>query len=215
MGIGDRFKTANQAARDKRDEIATENEEKKRPSFRDKMAETQQKQAAKAEERSEKVAASQRKGAERIASAAGVSTEGALFVGTSHDDGRNAVVTLFPDRIERVKAKKFTSMSKAHQDVEVTPVKAVSSVQAKKDGMLWTKVTVYASGNNIDFKFAHDEAARFKDAVMALVLGSTQPTQPAAPTVDVADQLTKLAALRDQGVLTDEEFSAQKAKLLG
>jgi len=29
-----------------------------------------------------------------------------------------------------------------------------------------------------------------------------------------ADELTKLAALRDQGVLTDEEFSAQKAKLL-
>ena len=29
-----------------------------------------------------------------------------------------------------------------------------------------------------------------------------------------ADELTKLAALRDQGVLTEEEFSAQKAKLL-
>ena len=29
-----------------------------------------------------------------------------------------------------------------------------------------------------------------------------------------ADELAKLAALRDQGVLTDEEFAAQKAKLL-
>jgi hypothetical protein len=29
-----------------------------------------------------------------------------------------------------------------------------------------------------------------------------------------ADELAKLAALRDQGVLTDEEFTAQKAKLL-
>jgi hypothetical protein len=29
-----------------------------------------------------------------------------------------------------------------------------------------------------------------------------------------ADELAKLAALRDQGVLTEEEFSAQKAKLL-
>jgi hypothetical protein len=36
----------------------------------------------------------------------------------------------------------------------------------------------------------------------------------AAP-VDVADQLRKLAELRDQGVLTDEEFSLQKQKLLG
>jgi hypothetical protein len=29
-----------------------------------------------------------------------------------------------------------------------------------------------------------------------------------------ADELAKLAALRDQGVLTEEEFTAQKAKLL-
>ncbi len=29
-----------------------------------------------------------------------------------------------------------------------------------------------------------------------------------------ADEISKLAALRDQGLLTDEEFTAQKAKLL-
>ena len=41
-----------------------------------------------------------------------------------------------------------------------------------------------------------------------------QQTTPAqAP--DVADQLRKLADLRDQGILTDDEFAAQKAKLLG
>ena len=31
---------------------------------------------------------------------------------------------------------------------------------------------------------------------------------------DVADELAKLAALRDKGILTDSEFAAQKAKLL-
>jgi len=31
---------------------------------------------------------------------------------------------------------------------------------------------------------------------------------------DVADELTKLATLRDRGILTDAEFAAQKAKLL-
>jgi hypothetical protein len=36
---------------------------------------------------------------------------------------------------------------------------------------------------------------------------------PAAP-IDVAESLTKLVALRDAGVLTDEEFAAQKNKLL-
>ena len=36
-----------------------------------------------------------------------------------------------------------------------------------------------------------------------------------AGSESTADQLTKLAALHDSGKLTDEEFAAQKAKLLG
>ena len=38
--------------------------------------------------------------------------------------------------------------------------------------------------------------------------------QAAGGTTSTADELTKLAALRDQGVLTPEQFEAQKAKLL-
>jgi Short C-terminal domain len=36
-----------------------------------------------------------------------------------------------------------------------------------------------------------------------------------AAAADPADQLTKLAALRDRGILSDEEFAAEKAKILG
>ena len=38
---------------------------------------------------------------------------------------------------------------------------------------------------------------------------------PATPQVDMVEQLEKLAQLKDQGVLTQEEFDAQKQKLLG
>ncbi len=41
------------------------------------------------------------------------------------------------------------------------------------------------------------------------------PAAPAGPPVDLADQLRKLASLRDEGILSEEEFAAQKAKLLG
>jgi len=41
------------------------------------------------------------------------------------------------------------------------------------------------------------------------------PPPPAAPPVDPIAQLKDLAALHEQGVLTDEEFAAQKAKILG
>jgi Short C-terminal domain len=38
---------------------------------------------------------------------------------------------------------------------------------------------------------------------------------PAAGGDDTIEQLTQLGELRDKGVLTEEEFAAQKAKLLG
>ncbi|MFR9801728.1 SHOCT domain-containing protein [Pseudonocardia sp. RS010] len=38
---------------------------------------------------------------------------------------------------------------------------------------------------------------------------------PPAGGADVITQLKQLGELRDQGVLTDEEFAAQKAKILG
>lgn len=45
---------------------------------------------------------------------------------------------------------------------------------------------------------------------------SAEPQQaPAAPTVDPIQQLKQLGELHESGVLTDEEFAAQKAKLIG
>jgi hypothetical protein len=38
---------------------------------------------------------------------------------------------------------------------------------------------------------------------------------PEAPPADPIQQLKDLADLRDQGILTEEEFAAQKAKILG
>jgi len=37
---------------------------------------------------------------------------------------------------------------------------------------------------------------------------------PAADTGDMVQQLKDLAALKEQGILTDEEFAVQKAKIL-
>jgi hypothetical protein len=41
------------------------------------------------------------------------------------------------------------------------------------------------------------------------------PPAPAAPAPDPIEQLKELAELKAQGILTDEEFAAQKAKILG
>jgi membrane protease subunit (stomatin/prohibitin family) len=42
-----------------------------------------------------------------------------------------------------------------------------------------------------------------------------QPAPAAAPATDTLTQLQKLADLKSQGILTDAEFQAQKAKILG
>lgn len=40
------------------------------------------------------------------------------------------------------------------------------------------------------------------------------PPPAAAPTMSSVEQLKELAALRDQGVLTDAEFDSEKSKIL-
>ncbi len=44
--------------------------------------------------------------------------------------------------------------------------------------------------------------------------GAAAPPPSAGPSPDDIEQLKQLAALKDQGILTEEEFAAQKAKIL-
>jgi hypothetical protein len=46
-------------------------------------------------------------------------------------------------------------------------------------------------------------------------VGMGAPAAPAPQGQDVAEQIKQLADLHAQGILTDEEFASQKAKLLG
>jgi len=70
-------------------------------------------------------------------------------------------------------------------------------------------------------KFADRDAAIYADRQQAYAqqAAPTYPPPPAPPApsgeVDVIDQLKKLGELHQEGILTDDEFAAQKAKLLG
>ena len=58
-----------------------------------------------------------------------------------------------------------------------------------------------------------------RPAQAATTAAAAQAPAATTPAVDpsnlIADELAKLAKLRDSGVLTDDEFASQKAKLLG
>ena len=155
--------------------------------------------------------------------------EGALWRGVSHDAGRNSIVTLYPDRIERTKPTSRMSLTGmlagGPEDVEVIPMKSISSVQARR-GAWYHDVTVFASGNTIVFSVDAADAEKLRGLIMDQVLGGSShaapppaPTAPAAPAPPSGDalieQIRKLGELRDAGILTPEEFESKKADLLG
>lgn len=55
---------------------------------------------------------------------------------------------------------------------------------------------------------------RLHDQQAAAIAEASAPTAAAAPVINVADELEKLASLMERGILTPEEFAQQKAKLL-
>jgi hypothetical protein len=62
-------------------------------------------------------------------------------------------------------------------------------------------------------KYAAQDQAQYEQQMAAPQQQAAAPAPAAAP--DDMDQLTQLAQLHDQGILTDEEFAAKKAQILG
>jgi hypothetical protein len=169
-----------------------------------------------------------------------------IYTFTSHIAGKNARVSIYNDRIEWERPRGIsggkiaagimtaglslaaTGVKNGKAGSEMIPVKNISSVTTKRDGLLNTLVSIITSGNTIDFRVSHAEAVAVKTVVTDLILGkydaaapaaapatpAAAPLTPIAPQPDVAEQLQKLASLRDSGILTDEEFTAKKTELL-
>ncbi len=70
--------------------------------------------------------------------------------------------------------------------------------------------TANAVSNKQQQKYAAQNAASAEQAAPA-----QEAAPAAAPADDLTTQLEALAKLRDQGILTEDEFSAKKAQILG
>lgn len=98
-------------------------------------------------------------------------------------------------------------------------------------GTMATTAVVAGTATAVSGRVAQNQAAKAQQAADAQAYRQEQaaeaapPPPPPAPapaaapaptagSTDVVAQLTQLAALRDQGVLTEDEFAAQKAKIL-
>jgi hypothetical protein len=102
--------------------------------------------------------------------------------------------------------------------VEDFPYDKLSSIQYQT-GWAGGTITIFASGNKAEIKnVPKDHCKNFADYIRARISPVVESVQTAAPSTggpDLVDQLERLAKLKEQGILTDEEFAVQKARILG
>lgn len=99
-------------------------------------------------------------------------------------------------------------------DSESFPYSSISSMEIGK-GMMGKTVSFFASSNKVKMKWINaGDFDGFMNVVQSNIGKKPEPiAQQQQP--DAADQLQKLAALRDSGILTEDEFTAKKRQILG
>ena len=101
---------------------------------------------------------------------------------TSHVDGRNAHVDLFEDRLEWTRtgsaAARWTKASLTmgasllagrKRETETVPVRAITNVSTKRDGLLNTVVNVATASGTVSFRVSHSEAEQIRSTLMGLL----------------------------------------------
>jgi hypothetical protein len=147
----------------------------------------------------------------------------------SHVAGSSVQVHIYPDRIEwrrsgykpagGVTAAVLTGgLSLAlpgRKDSNMIPMRMIQGVTTHRNGLSWTVVKVATAGDITEFKVNSRQAEDIKATLLHLMQASnaTLTVAPTAPA-SVADELRKLAELRAEGLLSDNEFAAQRARLL-
>lgn len=129
-----------------------------------------------------------------------------------HDSARNGVF-IATDRRLAFYAKKMFGY-----DLEVFPYRNVSSIEMSK-GLMGHSITFFASGNKSTLKWINQgNVSKFVALVKEhmskqdVTSGSRVASQNGG---DVISQVERLAKLKEQGILTDEEFTAAKKELFG
>jgi Bacterial PH domain/Short C-terminal domain len=103
------------------------------------------------------------------------------------------------------------------ESVEEFSLKSISSIKTEKK-MTGERLVIHASGNDAEIKgMTHGQADEIARQFRRLRAEheSPAPPAPAPPGDDPIAQLEKLASLRDQGIISSDEFEQKKAELMG
>ena len=125
-----------------------------------------------------------------------------------HDSANNGIFLVTEKRAMLFGKKLFG------YDMESFPLSKVTAIEMSK-GMWGKKIALKMSGNSAEMTtiFEGDPDALVK-YIREHMGEMAAPASAPSPAEDIPAQIQKLAALKDQGILTEEEFSAKKAELL-
>ena len=107
-----------------------------------------------------------------------------IYTFVSHINGKNATVEIYPDHIEwNRKGSKIGYAAKAtatfgismlggkKEQNEMVPVRAISTVSTKRDGLMNSKVVLHTVGGVLEFRVSHSEAKIVKEHIMSILVG--------------------------------------------
>ena len=105
------------------------------------------------------------------------------------------------------------SQKKSGYELEVFPYPDISSIEMDKkwDGY---HLSFSGSGKMRMTGIETGDVQKFVEYVRSRMGQMEEETTPSELTMDIPDQIRKLAELKDQGILTEEEFESKKKELL-
>ena len=108
-------------------------------------------------------------------------------------------------------------MLKSNRSGEFLPIHLISGIAFGKSMMSGGRLSTSGPQSSeeltqVDTKTAENFSQRTKELLASIGSGVSNNAAPAVP--DVADQIRKLAGLLADGLITQDEFDAKKAKLL-
>lgn len=143
-----------------------------------------------------------------------------LIIAQGNFDDKQGVVAATNQRVIYVGKVLFSSVIK---DV---PYSKLSSILLES-GLMFSTVKLEFSGGKLEIKNIDKKAAKELSETIKAQLEKKDQSEPQLSTISggntvnippqgesLYDKLSKLADLKDRGILTDEEFAAEKKKLL-
>lgn len=146
--------------------------------------------------------------------------------------GVQDMLEVFEDRVTITPKGVLGFMNKGIKGTKEIPFQSIGAVQFKEAGDVFSGYIQFTISGGIESRGGIFSAVRDENTFMykhkknnALVIEikkyidsavrRLRTQQPNAPTTKLSDEIQKLAALKEQGILSSEEFQAAKKKLIG